>query len=128
MWPLGLPLTLGAVWLLASVIIAIGRSRRLPTTDPRRPRAAWLAAAIVSATLAVAVGGTMTFTEPSPLYDPTGFYLLLAGVGLGALARALRLAAIGKSLRTDEERDQLVLLAWLLFGIGSCSSIPLLGS
>jgi hypothetical protein len=72
----------------------------------------------------------MTFTEPkeSPGYDPTGFYLLLACVGLGALAHALRLAAIRKSLRTDEERDQQVLLAWMLFGIGSCASMPLMGS
>lgn len=130
MGPSGILLTLFAGWLLVSVVGSWTRGRQTPTADPRHPRVTWLVAAIVPATLAVVVAGVLTFAAPRevPGYDPTGFHLLFAFVGLAALAHALRLGAIRQSLRTEQERDQLVLLAWLLFGIGSCWSIPLLGS
>lgn len=130
MGPSGILLTLFAGWLLVSAVGSWTRGRQTPTADPRHPRVAWLAAAIAPAALAVVVAGVLTFAAPQERvgYDLTGFHLLFAFVGLAALAHALRLGAIRQSQRTDQERDQLVLLAWLLFGIGSCWSIPLLGS
>jgi hypothetical protein len=130
MEPIGILLSLLAGWLLVSVVGSSRRARQTSTSDPRQPRKAWLAAAIVPAALAVVVAGVLACAAPQqvPGYDSTGFYLLSAFIGLAALAHGLRLGAIRKSLRTDQERDQLVLLAWLLFGIGSCWSIPLLGS
>lgn len=124
MWQLGLLLTLVAGWCLASSMATIVRGRRLPPTDPRRPRIACLLAATVVAALAIAVAAFAMLADlgafGKPELEIASMLAAAMVVGLSALARALRLVAVPAGARSENEGFQLFLMGALALAVTCC--------
>lgn len=120
-------LTLVAGCLLASAIVAIGRGRRLPPDDPRRPRTACLVAATIVAAIAFAVAALAMLADLGAFGRPELpiVSMLCTGLvgGLTAFAIALRLVAVPAAARSPSEEVWLFALGATTLGVTCCYGI-----
>jgi len=127
MWRLGLLLTLVAGCLLASAIVAIGRGRRLPPDDPRRPRTACLVAATIVAAIAFAIAALAMLADLGAFGRPELpiVSMVCTGLvgGLTAFAIALRLVAVPAAARSPTEEVWLFALGATTLGVTCCYGI-----